>query len=410
MSQPPGEDAPLEAVSESAAPTSLSPTVIRLGVVSLLTDVAGDLVTTLLPFFLVGTLGASMGTVGLIDGAADALSSLIKVAAGRLGDGRVKKKRLVVAGYVIAALARPLIAFAATPLHVLAVRITDRVGKGIRTAPRDAWIADVTPPAHRGRAYGVHRALDNAGAFLGPILGLFLYRGLELPLTTVFLITIVPGALAIALLTTIAEPETPPAPAVLAPAPVGRAPLPSRLRWFFVALFVFGLATASDAFVLLLGREVGLDETVVLSTWIGFAGVRTLLSGPGAALSDRIGRRRSLLLGWTLYAAVYAGFSLVDDQLGWTVVLALYAVYYALTEGAERALVADLSPVASRGTAFGWFHGVLGLALLPASWGFGALADRFELAVAFRVAAGLAAAATLGLALVLRADSSRAER
>ena len=404
MSEPRGEDAATK--DDEAAPSEvLSPTVVRLGVVSLLTDVAGDLVTTLLPFFLVGTLGASMSAVGLIDGAADAISSLLKVVAGRLGDGRVKKKRLVVAGYVIAALARPLIAFAASPLHVLAIRITDRVGKGIRSAPRDAWIADVTPPERRGRAYGVHRALDNAGAFLGPILGLFLYRGLELPLTTVFLVTIVPGLLAIALLTTVPEPEAVSAPTPAVPV-VGGTELPSRLRWFFAVLFVFGLATASDAFVLLLGREIGLDETVVLGTWIGFAGLRTLLSSPGAALSDRIGRRRSLLLGWMLYASVYLAFSFVEGQVSWTFVLALYAGYYALTEGAERALVADLAPAAARGLAFGWFHGVLGLALLPASWGFGALADGFDIAVAFRVAAVVAAVATLGLALVLRAHPS----
>lgn len=401
MTLPPNEDG-AETPPSSAA---LSPTVYRLGWVSLLTDVAGDLVTTLLPFFLVETLGASFGLVGLIDGAADALSSLLKILSGRLGDGRVKK--MVLAGYGLAALARPLIALASSPLHVLLIRITDRMGKGIRSAPRDAWIADVTPPEHRGRAYGVHRALDNAGAFLGPVIGLFLYRGLNLPLTTVFLATLIPGALAVFLLATAKEPVEDPATAraqdvARSSAPATKAPFPPGLRGFLIVLFVFGLATASDAFILLLGRSLGIDEGLVLGTWIGFAALRMLLSSPGSALSDRIGRKRSLLLGWSLYALVYFGFSFVSSYLGWAAVLAVYAGYYALTEGAERALVADLAPPDQRGHAFGWFHGTLGLALLPASWAFGAIGDAWDLATAFRVAATVALTASLGLAFALR--------
>lgn len=403
MSREPTDDAPDEA-PKSAEERAISSTVYRLGVVSLLTDIAGDLVSTLLPFFLVGTLGASLGVVGLIDGTADALSSVLKIVAGRLGDGRIKKKRLVLVGYGIAALVRPLIALAASPIHVLLIRIVDRMGKGIRSAPRDAWIADVTPPEQRGRAYGVHRSLDNAGAFLGPVLGLFLYRGLHLPLETVFLATIIPGVLAVALLVTTKEAppvapqmhdETPDVP------PSGG--LPPTLRTFLVVLFVFALASSSDTFILLLGRSLGIDDALVLGTWIGFAALRTLLTRPGSALSDRIGRKPSLLLGWSLYACLYFAFSFVGSYLAWASVLAVYAGYYALTEGAERALVADLAPPSQRGRAFGWFHGTIGLALLPASWAFGALGDAFDLATAFRVSGGLALAAAIALALVVRA-------
>jgi MFS family permease len=377
----------------------LSPAVYRLGVVSLLTDVAGDVVTTLLPFFLMGPLGASFGFVGVVDGAADALSSFLKVVSGRLGDGRLPKKRLVLSGYALAGLARPLLAFATLPLHVLLIRVTDRIGKGIRTAPRDAWIADVTPEGSRGRAYGVHRALDNLGSFLGPLVALVLYRGLGLPLPTVFLLTIVPGALAVLLLWVTPEP----APgAVKAPKTAIAGPLPMRLRAFLLVAFAFALANASDAFVLLLGREVGLDETWILGGWIAFAGLRTLTIAPGSALSDRIGRRTTLLFGWLLYAAVYFAFSLATTPLHWALILVVYTGYYGLTEGAERALVADLAPEAQRGSAFGWFHGLIGAALLPASAAFGWIADQWDLATAFRTSAVISLVASAGLVAVLR--------
>lgn len=397
----------------SPTPASLSPTVYRLGWVSLLTDVAGDLVTTLLPFFLVGTLGASLGFVGVIDGAAESISSLLKLFSGRLSDRRVPKKRLVVLGYGIAALVRPLIAVAAAPVHVLLVRVVDRIGKGLRSAPRDAWIADVTAPDQRGRAYGVHRAMDNAGAFLGPVVGLFLYRGLGLDLQLVFAATIVPGVLAVVLaLTTKTAPAAPPASEAASAAEVSApsAPLPGKLRAFLVVLFVFTLSTSSDSFILLRGRSVGVDETLVLATWIVFAGIRTLLSAPGSALADRIGRRASLLLGWTLYAGVYLAFSFVEGWASWTATLMIYSGFYALTEGAERALIADLAPVARRGSAFGWFHGVVGMAALPASWAFGAVSDAFDMGVAFRLDAGLAIVAAVALAIVLRAGRRKEQR
>ncbi len=395
--------------SPAAPSPALSPTVWRLGWVSLLTDVSGDLVTTLLPFFLVGTLGASFGFVGVIDGAAESISSLLKIVSGRLADGRVRKKRLVLLGYGIAAFARPLLALASAPLHVLLVRVADRLGKGVRSAPRDAWIADVTPPDQRGRAYGVHRAMDNAGAFLRPIVGLFLYRGLGLDLQLVFALTIIPGILAVVLAASAKEPVVPSAPTPSEqPTPVIDAPMPPRLRAFFVVLFVvlfvFTLSTSSDSFILLRGREIGIDETLVLETWIAFAGIRTLLTAPGSALADRIGRRVSLLAGWALYALVYVGFSRVASWTTWTVTLFVYAGFYALTEGAERALVAEMAPAAKRGAAFGWFHGVTGVAALPASWAFGALSDHYDMAFAFQIDAGLAVLAAIALAVIVRTE------
>lgn len=393
----------MSAESPRAPRAPLSKVVLRLGWVSLLTDVAGDLVTTLLPFFLVGTLGASFGFVGVIDGAAESLSSVLKIVSGRLGDGRVPKKRLVLVGYTVAALSRPLIAIAGSPVAVLLIRLTDRFGKGIRTAPRDAWIADATPPEDRGRAYGIHRAMDNAGAFLGPVLGLFLYRGLGIPLAWVFASTIVPGLLAVAFAWSAPEAPVPAAaPSAGEGGPTAAAPLPGALRAFLAVVLVFTLATSSDSFILLLGRSLGLDDTVVLGTWIGFAGLRTLVTAPGSALGDRIGRRASLLLGWALYAIVYVAFSLVLTWWHWALALAAYAGFYALTEGAERALVADLAPASARGAAFGWFHGIVGIAALPASWGFGVVADRLGMAMAFRIDAGLALAAALAFAIVSR--------
>jgi len=414
----------------------LSPTVVRLGFVSLLTDVASDMIVPLLPIFLTTVLHASLGFVGAVDGAAETASSLLKIVSGRLSDRVTRRKPLVVAGYTLAALARPLVALAFSPWHVLAVRITDRVGKGVRSAPRDAWIASVTPPALRGRAFGLHRAMDNLGGFLGPLLGLLLHVVLGLDLRWTFALASIPGFLGVIVLLTardsdaLAERErdaarsppapppastalsatalsatplsaTPPASTALPAGPTARAPLPRALVLFYVVLFFFALAGSSDAFVILRAKEAGASDTWVLLLWTGFSGMRALLATHGSMLSDRFGRRGTLLAGWVLYALVYVAFAFVDGVPGFAVVLAVYAGFYALTEGTERALVADLAPATARGTAFGIFHGVIGLAALPASLLFGAIADVTSLRTAFLIDAGIASVAALMLGVLL---------
>lgn len=395
------ETAPPE---ESA--TRLSPTVVRLGFVSLLTDVASDMIVPLLPIFLTTVLHASFGFVGAVDGAADTASSLLKILSGRLSDRVTRRKPLVVLGYVIAGLVRPLVAFALAPWHVLAVRVTDRVGKGLRTAPRDAWIASVTPDALRGRAFGLHRAMDNFGGFLGPLLGLLLHVGLGLSLRWTFALASVPGFIGILVLLTARDAGAAPQPTPIVAASTQepsspRVPLPRELVLFYVVLFFFALAGSSDAFVILRAKDAGASDTWVLLLWTGFSGVRAMLGTHGSMLSDKFGRRGMLLAGWFLYALVYVAFAFVDGVFGFALVLAVYAGFYAITEGTERALVADLAPTSARGTAFGVFHGVIGLAALPASLLFGAIADATDLKTAFLVDAGIAGVAGLLLAVLL---------
>ena len=394
----------------------LSPTVVRLGAVSLLTDIASDMIIPLLPIFLTTVLHASFGFVGAVDGAADTTSSLLKIVSGRLADRVTRRKPLVAGGYALAALVRPLVALALAPWHVLAVRVTDRIGKGMRSAPRDAWIASVTPPALRGRAFGLHRAMDNLGGFLGPLLGLLLHVGLGWSLRWTFAFASLPGFLGVLLLLTTrdtdalaqasaAATET---SAAAPPEPLARAPLPRALVLFYVLLFLFTLAGSSDAFVILRAKDAGASDSTVLLLWTGFSGLRALLATHGSMLSDTVGRRGTLLAGWTLYALVYVAFALVDGVYGFAAVLAIYAGFYALTEGTERALIADLAPASTRGTAFGLFHGVVGFAALPASVLFGAIADATSLKAAFLVDAGLASVAAALLAALLVGSRSPA--
>ncbi len=391
-----------------AAPTSrLPPTVIRLGLVSLLTDVSSDMVTPLLPIFL-RTLGASLGFVGLVDGAADTVSSFLKIAAGRWSDRAGRKKPLTAGGYIASAIFRPLTALALAPWHVLAIRIADRVGKGIRSAPRDAWIASATDAAQRGRAFGFHRAMDNAGAFLGPLVGLLLYRGMRLPLRWVFALCAIPGAAAIVAVLGSREPPVPGAAGPVPAQAASREPLPLALKLFLATIFVFTLANASDFFLVLKAKTMGLDDGVVLVLWTALSGLRALTTTPGSLLSDRLGRRPTLIAGWAIYALVYVGFSFAHSLPTFALLIAAYAAYYGLTEGVERALVADLAPTSARGTAFGAYYAVVGIAALPASFVFGEIADATTIDVAFRVSAGVAlAAALLFTSVVRRANDHR---
>jgi MFS family permease len=395
---------PVDALDTPAAPPKrkLSPTVVRLGLVSLFTDISSDMVTPLLPIFLTQVLGASFGFVGLVDGAAETVASFLKIFSGRWSDRYRRHKPPTVFGYVLSAVARPIIALTLAPWQVLAVRVTDRIGKGIRSAPRDAWITHVTQPEYRGRAFGFHRAMDNAGAFIGPLLGLALYRGLGLPLRWVFACCVIPGVAAIIAVLASSEPppETSPSPGA-ARAP-DRARLPTSLKLFLATIFLFTLANASDFFLVLKAKTLHVDDGMILVLWTGLSGLRAIASTPGSLLSDRMGRRQTLLAGWAIYAAVYVGFSFAHGLTTFALLLVAYAGYYGLTEGVERALVADLAPPEARGSAFGTYYAVVGVGALPASYVFGAIADASTIDLAFRVAAGFAIGAAALLAVAVR--------
>jgi MFS family permease len=325
----------------------------------------------LLPDFLTRTLRAGPAAVGLIEGIAETTASFLKMLSGWWSDRLRRRKPLVVAGYSLAAAVRPLIGIAASWGHVLAIRFTDRVGKGLRTPPRDALLADLVPAERRGRAFGLQRAMDNAGAVVGPLLAALLLKLFFENERSVFLLAAIPGVAAVALLI-FGVKEAPRAETPRTEDPGAAAgPLPGRLKLAIGVFVLFTLASSTDAFLLLRAQDVGMPLWQIPLLWAFFNGVKAALGVPGGALADRVGRTRTILAGWAVYAAAYAGFAFVTRPAAVWGLFAVYALFYALTEGAERALVADLAPAHLRGKAFGAFHAGVGLAALPASVLFG---------------------------------------
>ncbi len=387
-------------------------TVFSLGLVSLLTDASSEMIYPLLPAFLTSVLGASPAFLGVVEGLAEAVAAGLKVVSGRLSDRLAQRKPLVVAGYALSSLVRPLVALAAAPVHVLAVRVSDRIGKGVRSAPRDALVALVTAPADRGRAFGFQRAMDHAGAMAGPLLAsaVLLLRPGDLRL--VFALAAVPAALAVLTLVVGVREEAAAGGAVASRATTTGAahhtgPLAPGLARYLAVLAVFTLGNSSDAFLLLRAQEAGVPVAAVPLVWTLHHLVKTAASTWGGGLSDRIGRRRAIALGWTAYALAYAGFAAVASPLGVVLLFAFYGLFHAFSEGAERALVADLADGPARGRAFGLFHAVTGAALLPASLLTGFLWQRLGAAVALGTGAALAAVAALGLFLVVPETAGR---
>lgn len=382
------------------ANSKLPRNVIALGLVSLLTDVSSDMITPLLPLFITATLGAGPAALGIIEGVAEATASFLKLASGAWSDRVAKKKPLVVWGYSLAAVARPLTAFAGSWLHVLLIRFADRTGKGIRTSPRDALIAASVTEGTRGRAFGWHRAMDNLGAVLGPAAAFVLLSAWGFSYRTVFLLAAVPGIAAVLVLVFVVK-ETASEAAPGKGFRLGGEALPAPFRRYLVALGVFTLGNASDSFLILRAVDAGVPANYVPILWGAFHVVKSSLGMYGGILSDRFGRRRMILAGWVVYAATYAAWGTTDGVYWMVGLFLIYGLHHAACEGAERALVADLVPKEHRGTAYGWFHLVVGICTLPASVIFGFLWKEFGAPVAFGVSAGLALLAAVLLLLSL---------
>jgi MFS family permease len=389
--------------------TRLPSTVRSLGVVSLLNDAASEMVYPLLPSFLISTLGASPSFLGVVEGMAEAFASLLKVVSGWIADHTTRRKGLVLAGYALSTAARPLFAIAQAPLHVLAIRLSDRAGKGVRSAPRDALLAAVTPPESRGRAFGLQRAMDNAGAVVGPLVAssvLFFRHDLRL----LFLLTLIPGlACVLAVVFGVAE-----SPGKATPRPQGisssqSSRLGTSFTLYLAVLAVFTLGNSSDTFLLLRAQESGVALSFIPLLWAFHNLVKAGLSTHAGGLSDRLGRKRAIVLGWTVYALSYFGFSLATRAAHAWALFGIYAVHYAFAEGPERALVADLTGEEVRGRAFGLYHAVTGAMLLPASVLTGALWKAYGGGVALLVGALLAFVAVLGLLLLVPAPRAAAE-
>ncbi len=378
---------------------NLPATVWLLGAISLLNDTASEMIYPLLPLYVTGVLLAGPRALGLIEGLAEAASSLLKLVSGTLVDRSGRTRPWIITGYGLAAASRPLLAAAAIWPLVLLLRVTDRIGKGLRSAPRDALLAASIDAERRGLAFGLHRAMDHAGAVIGPLLAAALLA-YGMAIRELIWWTALPGALALGLAFAVRE-------APLAESGVRTMPdwrwraLPPALRRYLVAVAVFSLANASNLFLLLKAADLGTPEAVLPLLWALVSLVASVLSTPLSHLSDRLGRRRLLLGGWLAYAGFYLAFGFLTPGTGgllWPM-FAFYGVFIAATEGVEKAYVADLAPPDQLGRAFGWFHLLSGLMLLPASVLFGFLWQKVAPVAAFSTAAAFAAAAAALLCL-----------
>jgi len=396
---------------ETKKPRKLPRSVVSLSFVSLFTDISSEMIYPLLPQFLTNVLGASATTLGAIEGISESTASFLKLASGIMADKVKRRKPLVLGGYTFSSLIRPLVGLAQTWPFVLFVRFTDRIGKGIRTSPRDALIADVTPREDRGRAFGLNRSLDHLGAVFGPLITaglLALFTRYELGgVRQVFLWAFVPGVVAILILIFGVKEKDRVFEQKKLNLKGDWKSLGKNFKFLMVALVIFTLGNSTDAFLLLRLGEVfshGMPLEVSVFTvsilWSGFHVIKSISTYIGGRLSDKFGRKSLIFTGWILYAVVYLVFAFSELSITLIFTFMVYGIYYGLTEPCEKAFVADLVPDDLRGTAFGYYNSAIGFAALPASLMFGLLKDSFGPVLAFSVGACLAGIASLMLMMV----------
>ncbi len=368
---------------------SLPRTVWLIGLISFLNDAASEMVYPLMPLYLATVLMAGPKALGIIEGIAEASSSIFKLISGVIVDRTKRAKPWIILGYVLAGLSRPLIAIANSWLWVVAIRFTDRMGKGLRTSPRDALLAETVPESQRGITFGLHRSMDNAGAVIGPLLAAFLLAQ-GMPIRDIFLWAIVPAVIAVILAFYIQEPAN---QKVL---PEYRFSwslqgMPDQFKRYLIVAGIFALGNSSDMFLLLRAKELGVPQEQVPLLWAGISLITTIFGTPLSALSDTMGRKRFILIAWVAFALFYIGMGVSSASIYQVIGLfILYGLFKAATEGVEKALVADLAPQGLRGTAFGWFNLIKGLMLLPASIVFGWLYESIGATQAFLFSAGCA--------------------
>jgi MFS family permease len=378
--------------------------------VSLATDAASEAIYPLLPAFITQVLGAGAVSLGIVEGAAEAANSGFKIISGRLADRAASKRPIVLAGYALSSAVRPFIAVARSWTHVFALRLLDRVGKGVRGAPRDAMLAAWATPSTRGRVYGFHQAMDNAGAIVGPALATLFLVWFPGQYRTLFALTIVPGAVAVLLIFLVPEGKDSSETRRVVSGSGGTTslgvsdlsePLPRKFKTFMMVVGLFMLGNSTDAFLLLKLTDAAGSATYVPLMWAGIHVVKTGVSLVGGSWSDKIGRRVVIGTGWIVYAVVYAGFAVSRSLTGLLAWFLVYGFYFGFAEGTEKALVADLAPRSRLGTAFGVYNAVQGLGGLLASVLFGVLWTLFGAAAAFGTGAALALAATALLFIVI---------
>ncbi|NNE65313.1 MAG: MFS transporter [Pyrinomonadaceae bacterium] len=381
----------------------LTGNVFALSVVSFLNDTSSEIIYPLLPTFLALTMGATPFVIGLIEGFAESVASLLKLFSGHLSDKFGNRKLPVFAGYSLASILRPLLAFAVTWQHVLILRVGDRVGKGIRVAPRDALLAESVSEDDRGLAFGFNRAADHLGAVFGPMVAFILLYFLSVDHSNptadeyrqVFLFAAVPIVLGLFVVIFFVKEEKTVHPDGVELESFSLAGFDSNFKRFLIILVIFTLSNSTDAFLLLRAQEAGVSLVFLPLLWMGLHLSKVLSSLVFGDLSDRLGRRRIIFGGWMLYALVYLGFAFANGPYQVLALFLLYGVFFGMTEGVEKALVADLVPKDKKGTAYGLYNLAFGIAVFPASLIFGALWYGFSASTAFLVSSGISITAAI---------------
>jgi MFS family permease len=354
---------------------SLPRTVWLIGLISFVNDSASEMLYPLMPLYLASVLMAGPKALGIIEGVAEATSSIFKLVSGIIVDRTKKTKPWIVYGYLLAGIGRPLIAFASSWLWVLCIRFTDRLGKGLRSSPRDALLAESVPASLRGITFGLHRSMDNAGAVVGPLLAFFLLSA-GIPLRDIFLWAALPAVITVVLALNLKEPATKEI-AENSSFSWNLKLMPSEFKRYLLVVSLFALSNSSDMFLLLRAREIGVPQEQIPLLWASISLITTLFGTPLSALSDRFSRKYFIFVSWGVFAFFYSAMGYVDLTISMLYGLfVLYGLFKAATEGVEKALVADLAPAGLMGTAFGWFNLASGLMLLPASIVFGYLYEK----------------------------------
>lgn len=417
----------------------ISKNVFAMGLTSFLTDFSTELYYPLLPVFLKTILGAGVRFIGIIEGLAETTASLLKLVSGWLSDRLNRRKALVIGGYGLSGLTRPLIAISAAGWHVLGARFIDRIGKGLRTSARDALIADSTHESYRGKAFGFHRAMDHAGAVVGPLVAFAILAALLLgsgffadlvrhpvdtlsrveeaqevqPLEkternfrTVFWLASIPAILAVLVLVFLVKEIRRKDEYAKLPVLTFK-PFDRYFKRFIPIIILFTLGNSSDAFLILRAKDLGVATIFVPILWVALHIVKMLSSMPGGAWSDKVGRRKVIIAGWAVYSLIYLGFAFAGHQWHIWSLFTLYGIYFGLTEGTEKAFVADLVPSELRATAYGIYNFAIGIAAFPASLIMGVLWQSFNSTVAFTFGAALALIAMVLLAVAIPGSVSR---
>ena len=371
-----------------------------VGLVSFFNDFSSEMIYPLLPFFLTTVLKAGAASLGVIEGVAETTASVLKFFSGYWSDKYKRRKPIFVAGYTLSNVVRPLIGAAGGWWHVLLLRFADRIGKGIRTAPRDALVADSVSERQRGLAFGFQRAMDNAGAILGPLAAALILPLVHNNLKTLFFLSAIPGIVVLIIVFFFVREVKPKKVAERLSLRGGLKDMDANFKYYLFVVLLFTLGNSSDAFLLLKATDAGIPVVQIPILWIVLSFVKATTSIPGGSLSDRIGRRRVIIAGWGVYAAIYLAFAFTAHATGIWVLFALYGVYFGLTEGTERALVADLVPQDRRGTAYGLYNLMIGIAAFPASVIFGLIWQYVGSQYAFMMGAGFALLASIMLLFV----------